>query len=139
MADVRKQVLGLRRAVAFIPRARLASSPYVLRKVFAADPAILGVVAAGEAALPFIEAALKDAKALDEISLAALAFVVERVRPEAAAALLGPLFRKAVDRPGPFFVHFAAHALRRGLGMSLKAPEPVYSQAELAETRAMLR
>ena len=76
---------------------------------------------------------------LPEVSLAAFAFIVENIDPTVAPEILGAEFRKQVKKPGPFFVHFAAHALRTGYRMPLKPLELVYSGPELAETAAQLR
>ncbi len=124
---------------ASIKKAQLASSPYVLRKIFAADPTIQRLITAGEKIVPLILEEIRKAKRLDEITLAAFAFIVENVKAEAAPQVFGALFRKSVSKPGPFFVHFAAHAIRSGLRLPIKPLENVYSPAELIETQNMLR
>ena len=121
-----------------IQKAQLASSPYVLQKIFAADPTIRRLIDAGEPVIPLIAAELQSANALEEITLSALAFIVQQVKADAAPQLFGPIFRQALGHPGPFFVHFAAQAIRSGLGQPIKHPEIVYSHAELLATQQLL-
>jgi hypothetical protein len=137
MANLLKDLTTLRNP-ANIKEAGFASSPYVLRKVFAADPIIKRLIAAGEKAIPLIAEEMRRSGRLDEITLAAFAFIVENVNAKTAPRILGPLFNKSVDKPGPFFVHFAAHAIRSGLRKPIKPLEIVYSHAELIETQNML-
>lgn len=138
MADLRRDLRILRKP-SNIRRAELASSPYVLRKILAADPTIRRLIRAGEEVVPLILEETRRAERLSEITLAAFAFIVERVSPEAAPEVLRVQFRRAVKKPGPYFVHFAAHAIRSGLQMRLKPLEMVYSHAELIETQDALR
>jgi hypothetical protein len=121
-----------------IKKAGLASSPYVLRKIFAADPTIQRLITAGEKIIPLIHEKIRKADHLEEITLAAFAFILENVKAEAAPRVFGDLFRKSVKKPGPFFVHFAAHAIRSGLRLPIKSLEIVYSPAELIETQNLL-
>lgn len=122
-----------------IKNAYLASSPYVLRKAFAAEPRIRRLVAAGEKVLPLIDEELQRAESLDEITLAALAYIVQNVKAEVAPQILGERFQASLDTPGPFFIHFAAHAIRSGLRLPIKPLKVVYSRAELIETQDILR
>lgn len=138
MADFKKD-LAILRDPAMIKKVGLASSPYVLRKIFAADPTIRRLIAGGETVIPLIAEEMRKPEQMEEISLAALAFVVESVKVEAAPQVLGPLFRESVKKPGLFFVHFAAHAIRSSLRLPIKPLEIIYTQAELIETRNMLR
>lgn len=138
MASLLKDLTKLRDPAA-IKKAQLASSPYVLRKIFAADPTIRRLIAAGEKIVPLIIEEIRKAERLDEITLAAFVFIVENVNADAAAQVFGALFRKSVRKPGPFFVHFAAHAIRSGFRLPIKPLEIVYSPAELMETQNMLR
>jgi hypothetical protein len=138
MANLLKDLTTLRNP-ASIKEAGFASSPYVLRKVFAADPIIKRLIAAGEKVIPLISEEMRKSERLDEITLAAFAFVVENINAEAAPRILGSLFSKSVEKPGPFFVHFAAHAIRSGFRKPIKPLEIVYSPAELIETQNMLR
>jgi len=138
MANMPKDLATLRDP-ANIKKARLASSPYVLRKIFAADPTIKRLIEAGEKVVPLILDEIRNAEHLDEITLAAFAYIIENVKAEAAPQVLGALFRESVAKPGPFFVHFAAHAIRSALRLPIKPLEIAYSQAELIETQNMLR
>ena len=138
MATMLKDLTSLRNP-ARIKEAGFASSPYVLRKIFAADPIIKRLIAAGEKVIPLIAEEMRKSERLDEITLAAFAFVVENVNAEAAPKILGALFIKSMKKPGPFFVHFAAHAIRSGLRLPIKPLEIVYSPVELIETQNMLR
>ena len=138
MADLKKSLATLKDP-SNIKKAFLASSPYVLRKAFRADPTIRRLIAAGEKVIPLIVEETRRAKGLDEITLSAFAFIVENVRAEAAPQIFEALFRKAVENPGPFFVHFAAHAIRSGRRLPIKPLQMVYSRVELIETQNMLR
>jgi hypothetical protein len=138
MARLKEEIRKLRDPTN-INNAGLASSPYVLRKVFAADPRIRRIIGFGEKTLPLVAQELREKGKLSEISLAAFAFIIENIDPNAAADILGPEFRKKLEKPGPFFVHFAAHVLRTGYRMPLKPMEMVYTAPELAETSARLR
>lgn len=137
MADVKKDVGTISEPVK-IKKALLASSPYVLRKVFASDPAILRLISAREAALTLITEKMKEDEKLSEITLSAFAYIVENVDAHSAPRIFGKRFRKSIEMPGPFFVHFAAHAIRTGLKRPVKPLEMVYSRAELLETLEML-
>src|SRR5574340_1264661 len=137
MADVRKDVETVSDPLK-IKKALLASSPYVLRKVFAGDPTIMRLVSAREQALSFIAEKMKDDAKLSEITLAAFAYIVENVDAPSAPRIFAKRFRKAVENPGPLFVHFAAHAIRTGLKRPVKPLEMVYSRAELLETVELL-
>ncbi len=76
-----------------IRNAALASSPYVLRKIFAADPTIQRLIAAGEKVIPLIrEETLKEDLHHDDTTLSALAFIVENVNSKAAPQIFGMLF-----------------------------------------------
>ena len=138
MADLKKDITTLKNP-SNIKKAALASSPYVLRKVFAADPIIQRLIKAGDKSIPLITEETRSAKNLNEITLSAYAYIVENIKAEAAPQVFKALFQKAVEKPGPFFVHFAAHAIRSGLRMTVKPLEVVYSQAELIETQYKLR
>lgn len=124
---------------ASIKKAALASSPYVLRKIIAADPIVKRLIAAREKIIPLITEEIRKSGRLDEITLSAFAFIVESVKVEDAPRILGGIFRKSLEKPSPFFVHFAAHAIRSGLRLPIKPLEIVYSEAELIETQNMIR
>ncbi len=138
MANPMKDITTLRDPSS-IKKAQLASSPYVLRKIFAADPIIQRLITAGEKVVPLILEEIRKAERLDEITLAAFAFIVENVNARTAPEILGALFRKSMEKPGPFFVHFAAHAIRSGLQLPIKPLKIHYSRAELIETQHALR
>jgi len=121
-----------------IKNAHLASSPYVLRKAFKADPTIRRLIENGEKVISLIAEETKKGERLNEITLSAFAFIVESVKPEVAAEIFGDLFREFVKKPGPYFVHFAAHAIRSGLKLPVKTLEIVYSREELIETQNKL-
>ncbi len=137
MANLEKDVATLRDPSS-IKKAGLASSPYVLRKILAADPLIRRLIAAGEKVVPLIAEETRKRGKLDEVTLSAFVFIVESVKVEAAPEIFGALFRKAVENPGPFFVHFAAHAIRSALHLPIKPLTVAYSRAELAETQNLL-
>lgn len=118
-----------------IKNAALASSPYVLRKIFAADPTIQRLISAGDQIIPLIhEEIIKDGT-LGEITLSALVYIVENVNVKASQQIFGALFQKSIENPGPFFVHFAAHAIRSGLQLPIKPLKIHYSPSELIETQ----
>ena len=138
MANLQKDVATLRDPSS-IKKAGLASSPYVLRKILAADPLIRRLIAAGEKVVPLIAEETRKRGKLDEVTLSAFVFIVESAKVEAVPEIFGALFRKAVANPGPFFVHFAAHAMRSHFHLPIKPLRIVYSRAELTETQTMLR
>ena len=138
MANFQKDVATLRDPSS-IKKAGLASSPYVLRKILAADPLIRRLIAAGEKVVPLIAEETRKRGKLDEVTLSAFVFIVESIKVEAVPDIFGALFQKAVANPGPFFVHFAAHAMRSHFHLPIKPLRIVYSRAELTETQTMLR
>lgn len=138
MSDLQHELTALRDPLT-IKNASLASSPYVLRKAFAADTRIRELIAAKDQVLPLVAEEMRAPERLSDITLAALAFIVENVKPEAAPQLFGAHFRNSLKNPGPFFVYFAAHAIRSGLGQKVKVPQMDYSRSELRETMNLLR
>jgi hypothetical protein len=138
MPDLEKQLKALRDPIN-IKNANLASSAYVLRKAFAADPQIRELIAAKDRVVPFVGEEMRASEPLDDITLAALAYIIESVKPDAAPEILGAQFKKSVEDPGPFFVYFAAHAIRSGLKRSIKGIQMDYSRVELLETRDLLQ
>ena len=122
-----------------IKNAMLSSSPYVLRKAFIRDPGINRLIRAHEKVVPLIEEELRRPDKMNEITLAAYAYILENVKPDAAAKILGPLYHKMVAQPGPFFVNFATHTLRTGMHMPVKPLKMDYSHAEMMETQSKLR
>lgn len=137
MAELRKDIASLREPGG-IPKAELASSPYVLRKIIAADPAVQRVIAAGEKALPILTEEIRKTDAENEYALAAFAYIVENIKPQASAEVLGPAFRLSIKKPGPFFVHFAAHAIRSASHLPVKPLQMTYSESELNEAQRQL-
>lgn len=133
MPDYQKDIEKLRRPENIV-EAVYASSAYVLRTAFQRDPTIARLVKGGAEVVPLVQGELaRDGIELDDITLAALAYIVDQAAPASAPALLKPLLRKAVDHPGPFFVNFATHALRREAKLSLRPAEMVYPKAEMLE------
>lgn len=137
MPDIKQDVIRLRDP-ATIEKARLASSPYVLRKIIAEDPLVKRLIRAGEKVVPLITEELQKRDTLDDIALAAYTYVLEQVKAKKLDALLGPRFQLSIKKPGPFFVHFAAHAIRAAKHMPVKTPGLTYTREELAETQRML-
>jgi hypothetical protein len=121
-----------------IEKVQQASSPYVLRKIIAADPTVLRLISAGRKVLPLVEEEIAISEKLEDTTLAILAFIVESVDAESAPRILGNAFRSKLEDPGPFFVHFAAHAIRSGYRLPLKPAEMVYSTLELIETEKLV-
>ncbi|MBI4888975.1 MAG: hypothetical protein HY821_00030 [Acidobacteria bacterium] len=139
MPDYTQDLIRLKNP-ANIKEAECASSPYVLLKTFAADAVIKRMIRAGKQVVPLIRQILADeAEQLPEISLSAYAYILEHVDQAEAARLLKPVFEARLRKPGPFFVHVAAHALRGPLGLPTRPLEVVYNKAELAETLRKLR
>lgn len=138
MADLREELSALRDPLN-IENAGLASSPYVLRKVFTADPRIGELIAAKDKVVPLIAEEMRAPEDLNEITLAALTFIIENVKAEAAPQIFGAHFRRSLENPGPFFVYFAANAIRSGLRHAVKSLQMDYSRAELLETKDLIR
>jgi hypothetical protein len=137
MADLKKDIIALQ-TPSNIQKSGLASSPYVLRKVFTMDPTIQRTIRAGEKAVPLIAEELKKWKKLDDITLAAYAYIIENVRPLASPEMFGAML-KTLEQKGGFFVHFATHAIRSGLGMQIQPLKMSFTQAEIIETKNKLR
>ena len=111
-----------------------ASSPYVLRKAFVADPTVQKLVRAGPKAFNDIkhEFAVRAAK-LPDITLACLAYILNQIAPAKGAALVAPVLRRHVEKAGPFFKHFATHLLREQARLPLRPLEMVYRREETQE------
>jgi hypothetical protein len=112
-----------------------ASSPYVLRKAFVADPAVRRLVRAGPEVVADIAKELgPGALELPDITLACLAHILSEVEPDRGTKLLAPLLRRALEKPGgPFFPHFATHLLRQQARLPVRPLEMVYRREEMAE------
>lgn len=111
----------------------LASSPYVLRKAFERDPTVQRLIQAGRRAAPAIAEALERGSGLPEISRACLVYILDKIAPQMVKATVAPFFRATIARPGPFFIHFAAHSLRKAHGLPVRHGELHYTEAELNE------
>jgi hypothetical protein len=134
MADYRKDVARLKKPEN-IKDAVFASGPYTLMKVFEADPTVNRLIKGGGEVVPLIAAELKkNGMRLHEITRACFAYILQRVDLEASVKILKPYFVRAMKKPDPFFVHFAAHALRRQLRLPVKPADPLHSRAELLDT-----
>jgi hypothetical protein len=117
-----------------IKEAVYASSPYVLRKAFLADPTVQKLVQAGPAAVADIKQEFAaGADKLSDITLACLAHILSQVAPAEGAALLAPVLRKTMDKGGPFFKHFATHLLRQEVRLPVRPLEMVYRREEMQE------
>ena len=118
-----------------IREALYASSPYTLKKAFENDQTVLRLVKAGHKVAPLIaEELTKNGLELNEITLSCFTYVLHKVDPESVVTILKPLFAKAMENPGAFFVYFAAHALRQESSLPIKPLELNYTKAELLET-----
>lgn len=138
MADLKKDITAIKNPDN-IKNSGLASSPYVLRKVFTTDPIIQRLIRAGDKVIPLINAEMRSSRNLKDITLAAFAYIIEKVQVQEAPQILKTYYPRAVEKPGPFFVHFATHAIRSGLKMPVKPLEIVYSRVEMNETQSRLR
>ncbi len=114
--------------------ALFASSPYVLKKAFEKDQTVINLIKGGREVIPPISEELeKKGLELPEITLACFAYILYKVDLKSAVKILKPLFTQAVEKPGPFFVNFAAHILRQGSNLPIKPLELVYTRDELLE------
>ncbi len=117
-----------------ISEAVYASSPYVLRKAFENDPNVRSLIKAGREVVPLISKELeKNGLELHEITLACFAYILHKVDVKSAVKILKPLLAQTIERPGPFFVNFATHALRQESKLSIRPLEMVYTKAEILE------
>jgi hypothetical protein len=90
--------------------------------------------------VPLIERELKrGGMRLDEITRSCYAYILERLNIDVASKILTPLFIRAMKTPDPFFVHFAARALRLKNRLPIKPMDPLQSRAELLETLDRVR
>ncbi len=118
-----------------------ASSPYVLRKAFERDPLVQRLFKSGNEMYAEVEAEIhQNASKLDEITLACFAYLLEQADPNRVVRCLGAPFKEAVHHPGPFFVHFAAGALKRALKLApAEAPKGMeYGRGQQLEIAARL-
>ncbi|MFQ5981422.1 MAG: hypothetical protein ACE5OZ_25040 [Candidatus Heimdallarchaeota archaeon] len=123
-----------------IREAMYASSPYSLKKAFDNDPDVNRLIKAGEQTVPLIVKELESGGLeLHEITLACYAYILQKVNPQTAARVLESLFAKAMEKPGPFFVNFAANSLREAAKLPAKSLGDTHSRAELVETLEAIR
>ncbi len=120
-----------------IKEALFASGPSVLMRAFERDPTVMRLVKGGAKVVPLIVAEIKEnGLKLHTITLSCFAYILQKVDPAAASAVLKDLFVQAMKRPDPFFIYFAVHALRQDLKLPFKPRDPEYSYGELQETLA---
>jgi len=118
-----------------IREAVYASSPFVLKKTFENDLTVRRLVEAGQDVIPLITKELEsEGLNLHEITLACFAYILHKVNPESAALILKPLFKVAIENPGPFFVNFANQTLRQVIKLPTKPFGSAYTKEELLET-----
>jgi hypothetical protein len=134
MADYRKDVARLKKPEN-IKEAIYASGPYTLMRAFEMDQTVKRLIKGGDEVVPLIAAELKkNGLRLHEITRACYAYILQKIDLETAVKLLKPLYVRAMKKPDPFFVHFAAHALRRKLGQTVTLSDPKYTRIQLFET-----
>ncbi|UCG47886.1 MAG: hypothetical protein JSU94_20705 [Phycisphaerales bacterium] len=118
-----------------IREAVYASSPYVLKTTFDDDVIVRRLIDAGNEVVPLIREELKSNFAeLPEITLACFAYILQKVNAASAEQVLKPLFVRAAEKPGPFFVNFAAHAIRKSKQLPVSTEKMSLTKAELLET-----
>lgn len=139
MVDYRKEIEKIKNPEN-IHEAVYANSPYVLMKAFEKDQTVSRLIRAGAKVVPLISEELeKNGLELPEITLACFAYTLQKINIESAIKILKPLFAKAVERRGPFFVNFAAHSLRQAVKLPIKPLEMAYTRAELLETLDLIK
>jgi hypothetical protein len=112
-----------------------ANSPRVLTFVFDKDPHVRAVISAGPKAMPLIAHELeKHSGDLDEITVSAYTYILEKIDAQAAVKILQPIAPKIIDRPGFFIPTFMTHALRKGRRLAVKTSQHFYTPAELTAT-----
>lgn len=117
-----------------INEAVFASSPYVLRKAFLADPTVQKLVRSGPAVLADIKQEMSaEASQLSDITLACFAHILSQVAPVEGAAFLAPELKKVADKSGPFFATFGTHLLRHAAQLPVRPIEMNYRREELKE------
>ncbi len=120
-----------------IKEALYASGPSVLQRAFEKDPGVTRLLRAGSKVAPAISAELeKEGLKLNPITLACFAYILQRTDPALAAKVLGPLFLKSLQQPDPYFMYFAAHALRPQMNLPSRPDDPDYTFEQLQETAA---
>ncbi len=120
-----------------IREALCASGPSVLWGVFEDDPTVKRLLRAGSKAVPLIAAELeKRGLDLHPITASCFAYILQKTDAALAGRILGPLFLRALKRPDPFFMYFAAHALRQDMKLPFRPGDPEYTFGQLQETAA---
>ncbi len=123
-----------------INEAVYASSAYVLRKAFLADPTVQKLVRAGADAVEDVKQEFAaGADKLPDITLACLAYILTQIAPSEGAALVAPVLRKTLDKGGPFFKQFAAHLLRQQARLPLRPSNMAYPREEIQEVLSRRR
>ena len=118
-----------------IREAVYASSPSGLQQIFDIDVTVQRLITAGLQVVPFIANELEtNGMHLHEITLACFAYILHKVDPESAVNFLEPLFIQAMEKPGPFFVNFAAYPIRKGVNLPQKKIGSTHSKADLLDT-----
>ena len=139
MADYRKDVARLKKPEN-IKEAMYANGPYTLMKAFEADSTVNRLIKGGGEVVPLIAAELKrNGMKLHEITRSCYAYILQQIDLETSAKILKPYFVLAMKKPDPFFVHFAAHALRQKFRLPVKPADPLHSRAELLDTLDRLK
>ena len=113
--------------------ATYASSAYVLRLAMDRDPTVQRLLKSGKKTHEAIENELKkNSGKLDEMTLACFAYLIENAEQKRVIRCLKGLYKQAVKDPGPFFVQFAAHALRKAIHLTtIRVPKDMeYTRGE---------
>lgn len=123
-----------------IREAVYASSPLGLKKTFENDLTVQRLVGAGQEVIPLITKEIEsEGLNLHEITLACFAYILHKVDPESAALILKPVFKAAIENPGPFFVNFANQTLRQVIKLPIKPYGSSYTSEELLETLELIK
>jgi len=118
-----------------IKEAVYASGPGNLMKVFEKDPTVQRLIRGGAKVAPLVSAEIKkNGQKLPKITLACLAYVLQKTDRTEASTILRPFFIRAMNKPDPYFIFFGAHAIREDLKLPLR-PDAEYSYNELQETK----
>jgi hypothetical protein len=117
-----------------IKDALYASSPYVLRKAFDADPGIRELLRAGPGLATAVAEKLEAEPALDEISMCAYFYLLEHTASrDAIARVLDTRTRARLRKPSPFLSQFSTRAILRAHRTGLRAPIESYTLAEVVD------
>jgi hypothetical protein len=120
-----------------IKEALYASGPAVLMRAFELDPTVKMLIRSGSKVVRLIASEIKkNGFRLHPISLSCFTYILQMISPDIAATTVRPLFIKAMKKPDPFFVYFAAHILRQDMKLPTVTKDPEYTFGELQETLA---